>query len=127
MAATLYEKLLDPYVIPATYIKYCNITDRYAEENDGCAALYEILEDSHPMMQKVPFLTAPHSAYCSNSLQIYASCFKSFITSETLSNRHYTPKDKVQLFLRGRLDDKFHSAIHYVNTPMAVWAGRDDK
>jgi hypothetical protein len=125
MAAALYEKLSDPNVMPLTYTKYRNITDHYAEENDGYTALYKILEDSHPMMQKDPVFTTPLSTDCNNNLQIYASRFKSYITSENLSNCHYTPKEKVQIFLRG-LDDDFHSAIQYVNTLMAAWAGRND-
>jgi hypothetical protein len=125
MAAALYEKLSDPSIIPITYTKYRNITDRYAEENDGYAALYEILEDSHPTMQRDPVFKAPHLHECSNNLQIYASRFKSYMTSEQLSNRQYTEKEQVQMFLRG-LDDEYQPAVQYVNMLMAAWTGKDE-
>lgn len=105
MVGALHEKLLGPAVIPLTYIKYRNVTNRYTKENDGYAILYEILEDTHLMMQWDPVFKAPHSSECDNNLQIHASRFKSFITSENLNNRHYKLKEQVQLFLWG-LDDE---------------------
>jgi len=64
MAAVLYEKLADPMVIPAAHTKYRHITDHYAEENDGYAVPYEILEDNHPMMHKDPVIKASPPTVC---------------------------------------------------------------
>jgi len=47
MAAILYEKLLDVSVIPLQYKTLRNIIDRYAEDNDGFAILYELMEDTY--------------------------------------------------------------------------------
>jgi hypothetical protein len=47
MAAILYEKLLDVSVIPLQYKTLRNIIDRYAEDNDGFATLYELMEDTY--------------------------------------------------------------------------------
>jgi hypothetical protein len=91
MAAALYEKLSDPSIELVICTKYRN-------------ALYEILEDSHATMQRDPVFKPPHLHECSNNLQIYAYRFKTYKTSEHLSNHQYTEKEKVQMFLRG-LDD----------------------
>jgi hypothetical protein len=125
MAAALYEKLSDPAVIPLNYQKYRNIINRYAEENDGYAALYEILEDSHPLLQRDPTVQAPTSIEVNNNLQTYANRFQSYIKSEALNNRSYKPREQVLQFLKG-LDEEFQPAVQYINTLMAAWAGRDD-
>jgi hypothetical protein len=123
MAAVLYEKLSDTSVIPVQYTNLRLIIDHYAEDNDGYAVLHELLEDSHPGMQKDPLISQPTSMDFNNNLQLYATKFMAWITAESLDNQIYPERQQVYRFLQG-LDEEFQPAILYIHTLMDAW-GKD--
>jgi hypothetical protein len=121
MAASLYEKLCDIDCIPEKYTRIRSIVDHYVDTNDGYQVLYELLEGSHPALDKNPDNTPPKSDACHGDVQEYAAQFQAYVTGEKLNGRHYKEKELVLLFLQG-LGEDLMPAIQYVKTLMDSWS-----
>ena len=52
-----------------------------------------------------------------NNIQEYTARFQVFLTSETMNNRFYKPKEQVLHYLEG-LDAEFNLAVTYIQTLM---------
>jgi hypothetical protein len=124
MAAALYKKFADTQCISEDCQRIRNIIDRYNEDNDGYQILYEIMEDAHPALKQDSIYRAPHSLDCDNNIKEYTARFQVFLTSETLKNRFYKPKEQVLHYLEG-LDAEFNPAVTYIQTLMDSWGNAD--
>ena len=120
MGATLYEKLSDVECIPEKFTRTRHLVDRYVDINDGYQVLYELLEESHPALDKDPDHRPPLSDNCDGDIQEYTAQYQIYLKAEKLNGRTYKEYEQVRNYLQG-LGEDFAPAVQYVKTLMKSW------
>ena len=106
MAGCLYQKLTHIDTIPLEFTAARNQVNRFAEENDGYAAMLAILD---PILHQEDILTAPKSNEWSDIYE-YALKVQSYFKCETLAGRLCTQREQCKIFLNG-LAPQFKPAV----------------
>ena len=94
----MYQKLLSYDTIPAEFTQARNAINQYATDNDGYKVLYKLIE---PLLHHDDEVATAPKEEDWKDIHEYANKFQSYINSEALKGRHYSPKEQTKKFLAG--------------------------
>jgi hypothetical protein len=126
MKSTLYQFLAQRTIIMPENTDLRNIVKRHALQTDGYQVLYKIMQRIHPMLDPDSILSPPESKDYSDVHEYY-HFFDSYLMHEKHSGRHYTAREKVNLFIRGLDPITYNSAITRIRQQMDSWQPNDQE
>jgi len=119
MADPLYQLLALSDTVSAEHTEVRNIIQRHATHTDGYAALYEIMERIHPLLNPDAKLQTPLSINCTD-IHDYSNQLHSFFLHQSLENIQYTQRRKINMFLDG-LDTSYATAVRQLRQQLRSW------
>jgi hypothetical protein len=117
MADALYQLLALIDTTPMEHTEVWNIIQRHANTTDGYAALYEIMERIHPLLNPDAKLQAPMSINCTD-IHDYSNQINSYFLYNSLENVHFTQRQQINIFLKG--DSSYATTIWKTTTAMTM-------
>jgi hypothetical protein len=126
MKSMLYQFLSQRTIITPEYTDLWNIVNRHALHTDGYQVLYEIMQRIHPALDPDSIFSPPESKDYSDVHEYYYF-FDSYLMHEKHSGRHYSAREKVNMFLRGLDNVTYNSAITRIRQQMDSWKPTDNE
>lgn len=119
MKTPLYHFLAQTTTISTDHHDVRNIVIKYALTTDGYRALYDIMKRIHPKLNPDATFDKPEIKNHADVHEYYLY-INAYYMHEEYSNRHYTPREKLNEFLNG-LDANYHPAISRIRGIMDGW------
>jgi hypothetical protein len=109
MKNSIYQYLAQPSIISIEHYDIRNIINRNALNTDGYRVLYDIMARIHPALDPDATFNIPIIGDYADIHEYYLY-MDSYLMHEQFAGRRYSPRDRLNLFLRG-LGNKYQVAI----------------
>jgi len=109
MKNSIYQYLAQTSIISIDHYDIRNIINRNALYTDGYRVLYDIMARIHPALDPDATFSVPVATDYADIHEYYLYV-DSYIMHEQFSGRQYSPRERLNIFLRG-LGDQYHAAI----------------
>ena len=114
MSMAIYNHLFDDKFVPHSYMEARAALKRTTSTLDGYRVLFQMLESIHPRIGSCDYTnSAPVFDDCED-LDDFTNQYENFFVYESLDNRKYTDRNKLNMFLQS-LDSTYEVARTRIN------------